>query len=706
MAIGARITSENLSGKTASVTFVPYTGETSGTTVNLGSKTIPFNNINTHPYGVYSLYLAEYDYTYTLTIPEPTVDGVQMFVWVDKMADSDNYGAAVLNFNDFTAEVIDLGLDHTLWNNRNTYFSNESGHMFYFTDVSNSDNKIVIFTDSSNTEIARYSGTTDSFSRGILADKWTYAEFVDEGVLKYSDGTSVYTYTWDPSTHFIDIDSTWDEESSDGTFVIEKWEISTELTGWTYNGNGQSYIVNPEDGTTTLFKTWTDGTYIRHKLGLSSNFIVVETQNQAQSGNTYTNLQICDTSGAVLETVSLTGDTYNNNYTEFHGTNKFTTVYYNDNDDTVDYKIIHYNGNTETLIESSHVRGTSYSQISMVGQSDFWPTNSSRNNGGVVIMFFNETSNTYLGVEVTYCDIVYMFDNQSSFNTYTFAEDETKYIQPYGQLSDMYRTLVDNGDGVVSFLTIMSGSTRIESMDVPSSVVGYVNSLWLGNKSLAQIWSNNATDVVYKYINAVGIVTDTVSGSLTGGYESYMDNEGEVAYIRMNTTTGDTAFYVYSGTTQMISTSYYDNIESVWTFNSETKVIPDVLFVWSNGGETGRILTSTGISDELTLPAMGTWDVRIGKDKFMIVYTDPDDNNYVKFNLYNFSGTLLNSTETTYTSWSDAWGIKDRFVVHLYNSDNDTRLFYLVSENGITFATIGNHDDEGASLNDYIWWED
>jgi hypothetical protein len=702
MAIGARITSENLSGKTATVTFVPYTGTTSGTTQNLGEKTIPFNNINSHPYGVYSLYLAEYDYTYTLTIPEPSVDGVQMFVWVDKMVDSENYGAAVLNFNDFTAEVIDLGLDHTLWNNRDTYFSNESGHMFYFTDVSNSDNRIVIFTDSSNTEIARYSGTTDSFDRGILGDKWTYAEFVDEGVLKYSDGTSVYTYTWDPLTHYIDIDGTWDEESLDGTFVIEKWEIGQ----WNYNGNGQSYIVNPEDGTTTLFKTWTDGTYVRHKLGFSSNFIVVETQNQAQSGDTYTNLQICDTSGTVLETVSLTGDTYNNNYTEFHGTNKFTTVYYNSSDDTVDYKIIHYNGNTETLIETSHVRGV-YTSIDMMARMDYWPSNSSQNNGGVVIMFYNYISGNVIGTEVTYCDIVYMFDNQSTFSTYTFADDETKYIQTWGQLSDIYRTTIDNGDDVVSFLTIMSGSTHIESTDVPSSVVGYVNYLWLGNKTLAQIWSNNATDVVYKYINAVGVVTDTESGSLTGGYNSSMDNEGEVAYIKMNTTTGDTAFYIYSGSTQMISTSYYDNLESVGTFNSETKVIPDVLFVWSNGGETGRILTSTGISDELTLPAMGNnYQVRVGKSNIMIVYTDPDDNDYVKFNLYNFSGTLLNSTATTYSEWNDVWGLKDRFVVQLYNNDNDTRLFYLVSEDTITFATIGNHDDEGGEMNDYVWWED
>ncbi len=38
MAIGARILSENLSGKTATVTFTPVSGTTSGETQNLGIK--------------------------------------------------------------------------------------------------------------------------------------------------------------------------------------------------------------------------------------------------------------------------------------------------------------------------------------------------------------------------------------------------------------------------------------------------------------------------------------------------------------------------------------------------------------------------------------------------------------------------------------------------------------------------------------------
>ena len=93
MAIGARISSENLSGKTATVTFTPYTGITSGATQNLGTKTIPFNNLTSHPYGVYNIYLAEYDYTYTLNVAQPN-EVNQSFVFVDHIPSDYNFGAA------------------------------------------------------------------------------------------------------------------------------------------------------------------------------------------------------------------------------------------------------------------------------------------------------------------------------------------------------------------------------------------------------------------------------------------------------------------------------------------------------------------------------------------------------------------------------------------------------------------------------------
>jgi hypothetical protein len=705
MAIGARILSNNLSGKTATVTFTPVTGSTSGTTQNLGTKTIPFNNITSHPYGYYNINVTDYDYTYTLDIPEP-VNNTQLFVYVDRMVASDNYGAATLNFNDFTAEVIDLNVDSTYWENRDVYFSTESGYMYYFRGDANSDERLVIFTDSSNVEIERYSGATGNFSRGILDGVWTYAEFGELGVLKYSNGTSVYTYNWDPLTHYIDIENDWSAETSDGTFIIKKYELGV----WNYDGNGESYIVNPDNGTTTLFKTWTDGTYVRHRMNKSSNFIVVETQNQDNTtGNTYTNLEICSSTGTVLETVSLTGATYDNYYAQFHGTNKYTTVYYNNNDWEVDYKIIHYNGNTDTLVQTSHVRGESYQNLNVNGNDDYWPSSDNLNNGAILISFYNQIGWDSVGTVTTFCDFVYMLDNQTSFSTYVFANDTNKSFAPWGiQLSDIIRIVCDNGDDVLSVLTIMSGTFRVESMNALMSDVSQVSYRWLGNKALIQIFTNNGNNVTYKYINSVGVVTDEITSALNNTYGANMTNSGEVAYMTIQRAAGDggnVGYYVDGNTPDIASTTYYSSTYTMDNFDSQTKELPDVVFLFAGGsGEFGRVLSSTGITDELNFPAMTYFDVRMGKDKFMILYQDSNDNNYIKFNLYDYTGTLLNNQSTTYTSWSDSWGVKDRFVVKINDNSNNTVIHYLISEETITSVTTESYDDE-YTINDYIWWD-
>ena len=64
---GIRITSDNLSGLTANVTFNPQTGGT----IDLGSEVIPFNNILDYPYGTYELEVPFYDRTYEIVVPAP-----------------------------------------------------------------------------------------------------------------------------------------------------------------------------------------------------------------------------------------------------------------------------------------------------------------------------------------------------------------------------------------------------------------------------------------------------------------------------------------------------------------------------------------------------------------------------------------------------------------------------------------------------------
>jgi hypothetical protein len=68
MAIGIRILSNNLSGQTTDVIFLPQ----SGGTVNLGTQIFPFNYISEYFYGTYNCYVPTYGHTYSLEVLEPT----------------------------------------------------------------------------------------------------------------------------------------------------------------------------------------------------------------------------------------------------------------------------------------------------------------------------------------------------------------------------------------------------------------------------------------------------------------------------------------------------------------------------------------------------------------------------------------------------------------------------------------------------------
>lgn len=68
MSIGIRILSNNLSGQTTDVIFLPQ----SGGTVNLGTQVFPFDYMSDYIYGTYNCYVPTYGYTYTLDVLAPT----------------------------------------------------------------------------------------------------------------------------------------------------------------------------------------------------------------------------------------------------------------------------------------------------------------------------------------------------------------------------------------------------------------------------------------------------------------------------------------------------------------------------------------------------------------------------------------------------------------------------------------------------------
>jgi hypothetical protein len=341
----------------------------------------------------------------------------------------------------------------------------------------------------------------------------------------------------------------------------------------------------------------------------------------------------------------------------------------------------------------------------MDGDRNFWSSSTDRNNGAIIIQLSDSGNGTNYGDEVTYCDIMYMFNNQTSFTTYTFADDDTgKRIADWGQLSDIYRVACVNGDGVASVLTITSGSTRIESLNIDTVDITQWNYFSLGNKTIYQIFTNDGNNVTYKYINQLGVVTDTIDNyGLIDPYASDIDNQGQNAYISIRTE-GDMGFYVYSGATGFTQTDYYGTTHTTSTYASDTFKENTEMVLFTNGEIGFRILSSTGITQEFSFPFYDSYSIRVGKTKFMFVYADSNDNGTVKIRLYNFAGTLLNSATTTWTGWSDTWGVNERFIVRNGNV-NGVAEIYLVSEDNITSLEFQTGDTD-TEINDYIYNSD
>jgi hypothetical protein len=377
-------------------------------------------------------------------------------------------------------------------------------------------------------------------------------------------------------------------------------------------------------------------------------------------------------------------------------------VFYDSYSENTRYKIISYNGETENLIVTYHVRGPEYTSINTTADSNFWPYDDG-NNGGIVITLYNSVTSNNIGTEVTYCDIMYMFDNQTSFSTYTFADDESKTINSYGQLSDIYRVSCVNGDDVASMLTIMSGSTRIESMNVSVSGISYMDWWQLGNRSVVQILTNNYNTVTYKYINQSGVVIGEINDyGLVSQWATSLDSFGETAYISIRTE-GDIGYYVYSGSTGFTETDYYDSTNATNTYSSDTPIYDGAMVLYTNDEVGFRILTPNGITNEFNFPTNNQFDIRVGKSKFMFVY-DETNGGVTKIRLYDFSGTLLNSATTSWTNgWDNIYGVRDRFVV-TQEVGSEVEV-YLVSEDTITSVTTQDYSSEEAT-NDWFYDND
>ena len=685
MAIGVRITSNNLSGKTANVTFLPITG---GTT-DLGTKTIPFNNLTTEPYGDYQIYVPEYDYTYTVSVSEQYGKN-QSYARMGNISGSTTYSIASLNFNDFTSEIIDLGIDSVYWNNSNWYMVNDAGYMLIFYNYGDN-NRLVLFTDINFNVLDQYSATTTSYNYDILDGR--ICTFVDNtnGIMKYYNGVNVYEYTFDPNTETLDINWDWDATCLDNTFIFIVLNTDTN-TKYSYRAlnNGSVLPIDSWDNTieNRYYGCYYSSNYFYKYVTLSSDDSLVS-------------VTMYDTSGNEYGFPNIAANTYYSWNVRWYGNQSFNIVFWDYQDNTTDYSIFNFNGVTQNVTTTTHVRGGNYANVNVIGDDLYWPRNADV--GGIFIILYGETGTFYQGggYKVGYLDIVYRLENEVDFTTYVYNDtgDTTKTFEmnAYGSNNVQLYTFCSSGDSISSIFFIGSDGVKIIPTNENFKEISGVNYDSFGNRYAIMYFKNSYNDGYLKIVNDGNIVSTGLfnTGDPWGwnfNYQTFSIFDSTQSYYMNNQTTGLTETTQFNSSYDCWSyyvPMYYKRDGNILLFNSNTNF--------------AKVLTKDELKPEFFLPYFNlNYDIVIGRNRILYVYNDNSDN--TRINLYNFDGALLSSVLSNVTNWSDAYAGEDRYVV-VQNTIDGQVLMTMIYDNGYQQVTIDNQVTNWWNINDYILWD-
>lgn len=683
MAIGVRITSNNLSGQTANVTFQPMTG---GTPIDLGIKTIPFNYYSELPYGEYTISSTTYDYVYTLTVSQPYGQN-QNYIQLGNVSGETSHSLGFLNFNDFTAEVINLNIDATYWGINNWYPMSESGNLITF--YNGSDNAhLVLFIDVNGNIVEQYSAITFDAQFGVIDGKIAYYQDPDAGLFYWYNGQSVYQYTFDPLTESLDVQWDWDGTCQDGSFFF----VIQNNT----NNTAYSYKVN-YNGSTELLTSW-DYTFYRRYYGTyySSNYYYEFTY--LISDNTAYSIKIYNTSGDELANLDITPNTYDNWYFQWYGEKSYNIALWNSDNSNIDYLFYNFNGITNYVSTTSHAKGDNYPYISIQYENKFYPNDV--NVGGIYMILYKNQGNFYTGAgyEVDYLDIIYRLENQTELTTYIYQNsgvyDKTFY--PYSWANKDYYTVCSTGDTNSAVFSITENGVNITSTNVSYNDINGWNTNWFGNY-FNYSYTTEGNQLANHMLFLNGNAVDTLEFTIPSGYNIWTSYE---TFYLTNYTDGYYINNQVTGYTQIDSYNYGYTSSSYYTqeyYNTNSNIL-----LFNSSNFTARVLTKDSLSNQFSLPEdSGERDFVIGRDKFLYIYLTNSNN--LRVNLYNFNGALLNSTIIEDDYWYDIYAVKDRYVVK--NSIDGQYLLTMISENEVKQITIDNEYTSWYMINDYIWWD-
>jgi hypothetical protein len=646
------------------------------------SSSIPNNGgVNIQNLGAYPA-----STTTTTGVPIPSYSNSKKSIaFTSTLTNSTNFALSFFNYESLRiVGPVDTGFDSDVWyQDDSVYPLTNSGYNFTLYRNSPSNAAATIFFNYKGDNIGQYSAETDNYNYGSLNGKFMY--FIDRtnGILRYSDGVGVVNFEFDNTNTFY-IETSYDDCNKDG-FIV-------------YSGSGDfySYLLMTMDGPITLYN-WDSNYYDVGILNYSNgNFIPLIVYNV---DNTYSFMNIYSSKGVLLQQINLTnGDPYNDFDLVFYGTNKMNIVFYNEFDINIGYKIFNYDGETNTLISTTHNRGTEYANWVQYYREFYGGDNHYPSENIQILLFDNSGGWNGSLYSVAYADFISYFSGDTSYrSSYTFQDSGSwdKYLTIYGGYSNEYFQIpCDNGDGYISVLNILKTSQSYTPLCTKSTVDADFWYYYIGDYFAIvtfTVYNSEGTIFVLESDGSIKSSQPFLGGfSITTNYNTlYMYDSNNSWYLN-ESTISFTEIPNYNNT--YIPVTYYTP-----TFESDGNIL-----LVNTSEYKAKVITRTGISSEVTLPNDGNgYGIRIGKDLVLYYYYNSYNNIIMK--LYDLKLNQLTSISTNETDENNFGIIENRAFIQTYSNSQITD--YMIMPLVHKTVTMSDYSSE-YTPNDYYWWWD
>ena len=517
--------------------------------------------------------------------------------------------------------LFNTGIPYT-WSIDSQYIVQNKGYVIYFYDGDSNYKALFINTIGrivSSFETSSYSSYSIDGHSIIAVD----GDGSPLGGLRlhFFDGDKVKTYDFDGSTGWNIGSDDWDYGMIDGTAIVE-------INYDTYT----SYRLMNYNECVEIYNDDSDGLYnIRVDVQSYSNFGSIVVYNN--DSNYYESIKIFDNKGTLLQDIDLTTglnytDMYNGNPI-FYGINQASFILWTDNDSD-DYLIFNFNGDTKSLFTQNITRGYNYRNFDLDWDTAY-PNNSYDYTPGSLVMYLYGSYN--YGIYDIYSDyikVAYIFQGQTQFSEeiisergiysiYNISGTSTGSATFSGLTSSSWET---SGDGSgAEFEVIVSGGSYSVNITKPGrDFTGEENIIIYGDSLGGSTPANDLTFQVETVVYAdIAFYSDCSDKSIVVLHTKNYSQDGQLAGLFL--TPENSPVYTNFGSKEEIFLfegefpafgyeNINDNIMIVRIYNPDTDIYNTYYDIYNRNGVLLDSLEIAGFNTQNYRIQAGTLFIR------------------------------------------------------------------------------------------------